>query len=322
VKAPASVELHLIDQRRGPTDGPPWVIEDGQRVRGQETMHRALCVHAGLSSVPGVRGERADAPDGFLDDTIAGLHEPGYLRALEAAGTGPEMLGRWTAPGMEPDTPVTIGAVRTAREGVRTAISAARRTLGGARFTYSLCRPPGHHAGPSWAGGYCYLNNAAAAMRTLRAGGVARVGILDLDLHYPNGTAAFVATDEGATLHSLHAHPVTNVPDQTVVAEGPKERSFEFTSPPDQDLYLRILDESVAELAASVEVLVVSLGYDIVDGDPHGCWSLSPQILQSVGARLAAAGRPLCVVQEGGYALDRLAACGAAFAEGLLRGAR
>ncbi len=317
-----STELQLIDQRAGPAPGPPWVIEEGRRIRGQENLRRLSRVRAGLTSVCSVRSARAEAGDEVLGETIEGLHAPGYLQALEKAGRGPKLLDSWTAPGMRADTPVTAGAVRTAREGVRTAISAAQRTLAGARFTYALCRPPGHHAGPSWLGGYCYMNNAAAVLRTLRSGGVARVGIIDLDLHYPNGTAAFAAADDGAVLHSLHAYPVTNVPGLTVVPSTARERSFEFLHPPTTELYLRALDNSLSELSPAVETIVVSLGYDIVAGDPHGTWTLSPKVLRSVGARLAAAGRPLCIVQEGGYALDSLAACAAAFAHGLLKSGR
>lgn len=313
-----SAELHLIDQRPGWAAGPPWVIEGGRRIRGHENLRRALRVRAGLRSVPGVCEEAADAAEPEVRRLIGELHEPGYLAALDAAGPDPEMLDRWVAPGMTADTPVTAAAVRTAREGVRTAMTAARRTLEGARATYALCRPPGHHAGPYWAGGYCYLNNAAAVVRTLRLGGVARVGILDIDLHYPNGTAAFAAADEGTVLHSLHAYPVTNVRARTVVSRAPKERSFEFAKPPDSTRYLAALEDSLDDLAAGTDVLVVSLGFDVVAGDPHGCWSLPPQIMRSVGARLAAAGRPLCVVQEGGYALDRLAVCAAEFAGGVL----
>jgi len=65
-------------------------------------------------------------------------------------------------------------------------------------------------------------------------------------------------------------------------------------------------------------VLVLSLGYDTVAGDPHGGWSFSPQIFACIGRLLAASQLPVCVIQEGGYALDSLAACSYAFASGLL----
>jgi acetoin utilization deacetylase AcuC-like enzyme len=64
------------------------------------------------------------------------------------------------------------------------------------------------------------------------------------------------------------------------------------------------------------------LGYDIVAGDPHGAWSFEPEIFTEIGALLAAAETPVCVIQEGGYALDTLAECSHAFATGLLEGTR
>jgi acetoin utilization deacetylase AcuC-like enzyme len=208
--------------------------------------------------------------------------------------------------------------VAAAHEGVRTAISAAARLVDGARFAYALCRPPGHHAGPDWFAGYCYLNSAAAAALTLREGGLRPVGILDLDLHYPNGTAAIVARMDGVSLHSLHAWPVTNVAAQTVTPSSERERVVEFTGSPDAATYLGAVARSVESLASGSGALVVSLGYDTVEGDPHGSWSFSPAIFAQIGRLLAASGVPVCVVQEGGYALHTLAACSYAFAAGLL----
>ena len=141
-------------------------------------------------------------------------------------------------PGLEPDIPVDAALVAAAHEGVRTAITAAERLAGGARFTYAVCRPPGHHAGPDFLGGYCYLNNAAAAVRTLAEAGVRPVGVLDLDLHYPNGTAALVERMTGATLHSLHAAPVTNVAAGTVLPQVERERVVAFAAAPDAGTYL------------------------------------------------------------------------------------
>jgi acetoin utilization deacetylase AcuC-like enzyme len=146
------------------------------------------------------------------------------------------------------------------------------------------------------------------------------VGILDLDLHYPNGTAAIVASMPETRLHSLHAWPVTNVAAGTVTPHGDDERVVEFRGIPDEETYLSAVGRSVASLAASSEALVVSLGYDTVTGDPHGGWGFAPPIFAGVGRLLAASGRPVCVVQEGGYALHTLAACGYAFAAGLLDG--
>jgi acetoin utilization deacetylase AcuC-like enzyme len=228
------------------------------------------------------------------------------------------VLADFAPPGLEADIPVDSGLVAAAHEGVRTAITAAERLAAGARYTYAVCRPPGHHAGPDFLGGYCYLNNAAAAVRTLADAGMAPVGVLDLDLHYPNGTAALVERMEGATLHSLHASPVTNVAADTVLPQAQGERVVAFSEAPDAETYLAEVGASIEQLAASAAALVVSLGYDTVAGDPHGSWGFSPQIFTEIGRLLAQSGLPVCVVQEGGYALPLLADCSHAFATGLL----
>jgi acetoin utilization deacetylase AcuC-like enzyme len=314
-----SGELLMIEQRGGHREGAPWILEGGRKLPGMDDRRRIAELRNGLVCHSRVRPEAADAGTAEVEQTLGELHEPGYLETLkDVRSDEPVVMPELAAPGLPPDIPVSASLVAAAHEGVRTAISAAARLLDGARFSYALCRPPGHHAGPDWFAGYCYLNSAAAAALTLREGGLKPVGILDLDLHYPNGTAAIVARMSDASLHSLHAWPVTNVAAQTVTPSNERERVVEFTGSPDAATYLDAVARSVESLAHTSEALVVSLGYDTVKGDPHGNWSFSPTIFAQIGRLLSAAGRPVCVVQEGGYALHTLAACSYAFAAGLL----
>jgi acetoin utilization deacetylase AcuC-like enzyme len=95
----------------------------------------------------------------------------------------------------------------------------------------------------------------------------------------------------------------------------------EFSGSPDADTYLEAVAASIDMLAHTATALVLSLGYDTVAGDPHGSWSFSPAIFARIGRLLAASRLPICVIQEGGYALEELAACSDAFATGLLEGA-
>lgn len=317
-----TTELLMIEQRRGTGDAALWVREGDRRIEGQDSNRRLIELRNGLVRHARVRAVAADAGDAEVERTLGALHERAYLDALAQAGMEePEVLPDFAPPGLEPDTPVSPALVAAAKEGVRTSITAAERLLAGARYTYAVCRPPGHHAGPAFLGGYCYLNNAAAAVRTLCEGGVKPVGIVDLDLHYPNGTAALVERmAEDATLHSLHASPVTNVSERTVLPQTERERVVAFAASPDEDAYLEEVRASVTTLSETAKALVVSLGYDTVEGDPHGGWSFSPRIFVDVGRLLAESGLPVCVIQEGGYSLPALAACSHAFATGLLGG--
>jgi len=315
-------EMLAVSQRPSGSGAVPWILdEDGKRTEGYDDDRRIAEVQAGLSRHPRVHASATDASEQDVDRTLHGLHESDYIAALRGVSEeDPVLMPELAVPGLAPDTPVCAAAIATAEQGVATAISAANLILRGASFTYALCRPPGHHAGPRWLGGYCYYNNAAAAALTLRRGGIEHVGILDIDIHYPNGTAALIEGMPGTTLHSLHGCTGANLPWQRVRQHTDREHLVSFRSAPDIESYVAAVSRSIAQIASESEALVLSLGYDIVADDPHGTWSFPPSIFQRVGSLLAASALPVCVVQEGGYAYGKLADCGEAFANGLLDG--
>lgn len=287
-------------------------------MQGRDDSQRTLEVHRGLSRHERAQAIAADASPQETERILARLHEPRYLQALRVIECEePTLLAQWAPPGLPADSPVWRGVVSTAFEGARVAIAAARLLAAGERFAYAVCRPPGHHAGPAWMGGYCYLNTAAAAAEALRQAGVSPVAILDVDFHFPTGTRAMVERMSGVTLHSLHACTLHEVPWREMVARE-HERFVDFEQDPGVDGYVQALETVVRELAESSEAIVLSLGYDIVEGDPHGSWSLPPGVFAQIGATLARCGLPVCVVQEGGYAPQTLAQCAHAFASGLL----
>jgi acetoin utilization deacetylase AcuC-like enzyme len=316
----SGLQLLMIEQRRERSGAVPWILDGrGRRTPGHDDGRRLSQVQVGLTRHRGVSCRATDASAAEVDRTLRRLHEPEYLRALERVQAGPPVLiADLAEPGLEPDTPVCARTVATAREGVATAISAARAIVGGARFSYALCRPPGHHAGPAWLGGYCYLNNAAAAAQALHDGGCGEVAILDLDLHYPNGTSALLERMSGTTLHSLHGSTGANLPWERVRARSRREHLVSFRGAPTPAVYLAAVARATDTLAATAEAIVLSLGYDLVEGDPHGAWDFQASIFARIGRLLADTGLPVCVVQEGGYALDSLAACSHAFVCGLL----
>lgn len=315
-------ELLLVEQRagNGSDDGAHWILEGGRILPGVDDSRRMDELRRGLLRNACVRAADADADSEDVEQTLSVLHDPDYLEALAEVSVEPVVIPELTPPGLPPDIPVSAGLVEAAREGVRTAMTAAERLVEGERFTYALCRPPGHHAGPAWFAGYCYLNTAAAAVQVLRNAGVRPVGILDIDLHYPNGTAAIVAPMEDVYLFSVHAWPVTNVASGTAEPATDREAMMEYHVVPRPRDYLAQVGEFLDEAREEhgVAALVISLGYDIVAGDPHGSWEFEPGIFGDIGKLLAGADLPVCVVQEGGYALDSLADCAEAFAAGLL----
>lgn len=308
--------LLAIEQRPVGRDAAPWVRERGLFSLGHENDRRIAELRKGLTAHEEVRVEGAQATDDTVEDVLIGLHEPGYLAAIRSVSSDrPVVLDRVAAPGTMPDIPVNAPLIAAAHEGVRVAITAAERLLAGARYTYALCRPPGHHAGPAWCGGYCYLNNAAAAARVLANGGLGKVALVDLDLHYGNGTAAIVARMPAAAMWSLHEQRA-GAPSPSPF--GPREHQIAFTRPPSTDAYLAALAGAIEDFEPGTGAVVVSLGYDTVVGDPHGAWRFPSQIFARIGRLLGRTGLPLCVVQEGGYALRALAPCSYAFVSGLL----
>jgi acetoin utilization deacetylase AcuC-like enzyme len=301
-RARGARNLVMVRQRGGVIDGDaPWLLDDGRSAPGQDGRRRVSLVETGLRRHRAVRAVGSGAADDDVERTLYAILE--YLVALHDA---------------EPQVPVGPELVATADEAVRTAISAARHIAGGARFAYALCRSPGHLAGPRFLGNHCCLNTAAAAAYTLREAGVGPVGILDLDLHYPNGTSAIVAGMDDVVLHSLHAGPAMSALTDPALPRTGRERLVEFRDAPEPAAYLDAVDESLDVLTRTARVLVVSLGYDTVAGEPYGTWAFDPDIFADIGRLLAARGLPICVVQEGGYALDVLADCSEALASGLL----
>ncbi len=243
----------MIQQRCELTGAVPWIMDEhGRRTPGYDDGRRLSEVRAGLMRHDGVSAHTADASAEDVDRALHRLHEPDYLRALQRVrGRAPVLMAELAQPGLAPDTPVCAQVLATAREGIGTAISAARAIVAGARFSYALCRPPGHHAGPDWLGGYCYLNNAAAAAQTLRDGGFESVAILDLDLHYPNGTSALLERMTGTTLHSLHGSTGANLPWERVRPRSDREHLVAFREVPPTDAYLAALARCTHTLARS-----------------------------------------------------------------------
>ena len=312
----------MIEQRRRRDGAVPWILDvQGRKTPGYDDGRRLAEVQAGLMRHRDVRAGTADTSADEVERTLSRLHEPGYLQALGLVrNRNLVLMAELAQPGLQPDTPVCAEAIATAHEGVGAVIAAARRIVAGARFSYALCRPPGHHAGPGWLGGYCYLNNAVAAAQTLHEGGIGRVAVLDLDLHYPNGTSALLERMTQTSLYSLHGATGANLPWPRVRARTEREHLVAFRSNPAPETYLAALAGCTHTLARSTDAIVLSLGYDTVEGDPHGSWSFQASIFEQIGSLLAGTGLPVCVVQEGGYALRSLAQCSHAFATGLLNG--
>lgn len=208
-------------------------------------------------------------------------------------------------------SPITPGTWVAARQGAACAMAGARALLQGGRAGFVLTRPPGHHAGRDFFGGYCFLNNAALAAQALRDGGLERVAVLDIDYHHGNGTQAIFYGRGDVFFASVHGDPHTEYPyylgyaDERGEGAGlgcnlnlPLPRGTGF---PRWREALASALRAIAEFGA--QALVVSLGVDTFAGDPIAGFTLASEDYLRVGEDLAAAGLPTLFVFEGGYAV-------------------
>ncbi len=225
-------------------------------------------------------------------------------------------------------TPLSRSAITAARGAVDCAITGASLIEQGERYVYSICRPPGHHAERRVFGGFCYFNNAAIAAHRLAARG--RVAFLDVDYHHGNGSQDIFWERSDVVFASIHGHPSEAYPyfsgfsDEIGEGEGKgMNRNYPLKEGTDDARYLAVLDDALAYLAKHKPwVLVVSLGFDTMKGDPTGAFAITPTGMEGIGRAIRALDLPTLVVQEGGYSLRNLQSGARKFFAGLLTGPR
>ena len=246
-------------------------------------------------------------PEAFA---VAGLFEGSGSTANTASREPRTIAGRAGHWALDTSTPIVAGTYVAARGAVDTALTAVDLVLdSGEAAVYGLCRPPGHHAARSMYGGYCYFNNAAVAAESIAARSGERVAILDLDYHHGNGTEQIFWRRGDVLYVSIHADPDRRYPyflgRAGETGEGPGARANLNLPQPagiDDATYLAVLDRALEAIAATPgSVVVVSLGFDTYGLDPIGDFALTTSGYHEVGRRVAALGRRLVILQEGGY---------------------
>ncbi|HVL77546.1 MAG TPA: histone deacetylase family protein [Noviherbaspirillum sp.] len=280
------------------------------------------------------------APDAFPLEAIERVHAPRYLRFLERAWGMWSALGQtrdaipavWPIRGfrddVEPDnfiaqlglysydsgSPFTAGTWQAARRAADCALAAQAAIAGGERAAFALARPPGHHAGPDFFGGYCFINNAAVAAQAFRDQGAGRVAILDVDYHHGNGTQSIFYRRADVFTQSIHGDPRTEYPfylghaDETGEGEGDGfNANYPLPAGSSNALWFEALGAATARIRAyAPDALVVSLGVDTYAGDPISKFRLDQPEFLRIGKEIAALGLPTLFVMEGGYAVAEI----------------
>jgi acetoin utilization deacetylase AcuC-like enzyme len=221
-------------------------------------------------------------------------------------------------------TPIAAGTWEAAYWSAQTALAGIEAVLGGERTAFALTRPPGHHCGADYLGGYCHLNHAAIAAESAIAAGRARVAILDVDYHHGNGTQDIFYARGDVLFASIHADPRSDYPfywghaDETGEGQG-EGATLNLPLPRGTAMaeYAPALDRALERVAAfGADVLIVSYGADTFEGDPISHFRLRTDDYAPIARTIASLGLPTLIVMEGGYAVDALGKNVAAFLSG------
>jgi acetoin utilization deacetylase AcuC-like enzyme len=240
--------------------------------------------------------------EGMSAEAIAAIPEP---EAIEGRA------GWW---GLDTANPIVAGTYVAARGAVDVALTTLDLVLGGDPVAYGLCRPPGHHAGRSMAGGYCFFNNAAIAAEAANRATGEPVSILDLDFHHGNGSQQIFWRRGDVFYASLHGDPRRIYPfflgHANETGEGPgrgANLNLPLAAGTDDEAYLHALDVALEAIDRRPgSLIIVSLGFDTYRDDPICDFALTTPAYGEIGRRVAGLGRRLVVLQEGGYHLASL----------------
>jgi acetoin utilization deacetylase AcuC-like enzyme len=255
-------------------------------------------------------------------EELSRVHSERYVVALgQAAGRS----GYFDA-----DTYYTESSVDAARTASGAAVVLTDALLDHhAEFGVALLRPPGHHARPDGAMGFCLLNNVAVAAAHARARGVERVAIVDFDVHHGNGTQEIFYEDPSVLYVSLHQfpfYPGSGAADETGHGEG---RGYTVNVPlsvgAGDAAYGAAIERIVAPVLETYrpELLLFSAGFDAHERDPLAQMQVTEDGFKSLVRRVLAALDPsvgVGLMLEGGYDLIGLGSSLAATLEGLSEG--
>ena len=291
----------------------------------------------------------AEQPGDFGLEPILAVHDAGYVQFLQdapglwaAAGrTGDAIPYAFPVVGRRPlrldridallgaysfdaTTPLTRDTWTSAYWSAQSALAATEAVLDGEPAAFALCRPPGHHTGRDYCGGYCHLNVAAIAAQAARDTGRDRVAILDIDYHHGNGTQDIFWERGDVFCASVHADPAADYPfywghaDETGAGDG---AGAALNLPLPHGTTLRAFRDAQATALDAIgrfapELLVVSFGADTWEGDPISHFKLTTADYAVLASDIAARDWPTVVVMEGGYAVDALGANVASFLSG------
>ncbi len=275
-----------------------------------ERAARVPAIRAAIAADPIASASAELDPIPATDAQLLSVHTAEHLAFLEdALAQAPAYIDH--AP-----TYITAGSLAAARLAAGGACRLVDALIDGeARTGFALVRPPGHHAPPDQAMGFCLFNNIAIAARHAQSRGLARVMIVDFDVHHGNGTQDVFLNDPSVLFVSFHQngiYPLTGGIDET---GGGTTCNLPLPEGAGPDAFLCLADDVVAPLARrfAPDLLLVSAGYDAHWRDPLAGLQMTIGGYQALAGRLRDIAHESCndrvgFVLEGGYDLEALGA--------------
>ena len=291
---------------------PTTELYDGVATPSPETPDRIETIKNTLQKLPELNWK---SPDTFNDEDALGLHTENYANYLKNSANSLSDGQECVTSNFIHDTyaPISNGTWVAARSALNTALTGAQSLLqGDDNYVYTLCRPPGHHAGDAYMGGYCFFNNTGAAANYLSAHG--RVAILDIDYHHGNGTQSLFYDRHDVLYVSVHANPANQYPYtngfETETGSG-QGIGFNKNIVVEKNCGWDIYNQAFAEALETVtqfrpDYLVVSLGFDGYKDDPIAGFGLNIENFGQISRSIRDLELPTLLVQEGGYCIEAL----------------
>jgi acetoin utilization deacetylase AcuC-like enzyme len=270
----------------------------------------------------------------ITDERCVGYSAPGHPErparisgTLEKLRTQTELKLKWAAPSAVTEEQLVrahakahIAQVASAKDSFDGDTPAhpkidehARRSVGGALYaaklardgeaSFSLLRPPGHHATQNHAMGFCYFNSIAIAALDALATGVKRVAVFDFDVHHGNGTEAILKNKPNVAFASVHQHPC--YPGTGTEDVGKNCFNYPVAPRTPREAYRKVLTKALERIKESKpELIGVSAGFDCYARDPLAQETLEVEDFFWLGESLRKSGIPFFSVLEGGYSND------------------
>jgi len=308
----------------------------GELVAPHERPSRAEYI---LSRVQSEKQGEVSAPEDFGFEPIHAIHDEDFVSFLQIAWE------EWRAEGFKGEAiPTCLPARRMAQKcpnfiegklgfyastaetsiaggtweavyaSAQVALTGAKRIQDGKGSGVSLCRPPGHHATSDMFGGFCFLNNAAIAAQSMLSNGAKRVAVLDVDFHHGNGTQDIFYDRDDVLVVSLHGDPMEAFPyylghvDEKGAGKG-VGFNVNYAMPPKTPfvIWREALSAALKKIqGAKVDVLIVSLGVDILENDPISFFKLASEDFMTFDDDISQLDLPTQFVMEGGYDVEEI----------------